>query len=132
MRPRGWIREETEKGQRLGAFPRTRRKERKRLEETAKPCLSSTDHWLATKFLYWFDPLLSAHCSTFALLPVWNPCHSSAHAKTARALADTSPPTSPIFIIIYSKNPVLPANNLPSVCHGKRPLLFPSPGTVLP
>src|SRR5882757_3547081 len=93
MRPRGWIREEPLKGQRLEALPRTRRKGIKRLEETAKPCLSSTDHWLATKFLCWFDPLLSAHS------------HSPAHAKTARALADTSPPTSPIFIIIYSKNP---------------------------
>src|SRR6266567_2017267 len=55
MRRRGWSREETVKGQRLEALPRTRRKERKKLEETAKPCLSSTDHWLATKFLCWFD-----------------------------------------------------------------------------
>ena len=31
------------------------------VEENAKPCLSSTDHWLATKFLCWFDPLLSTH-----------------------------------------------------------------------
>src|SRR3984957_14129859 len=97
MRPRGWIHEEPLKGQRLEALPRMRRKEIKKLQDTAKPCLSSTDNWLATKFLCWFDPLLSTHSSTFARLPVWNPWHSSAHAKPARALADTSPPTSPIL-----------------------------------
>src|ERR1700724_3993235 len=97
MRPRGWIHEEPLKGQRLEALPRTRRKEIKKLQDTAKPCLSSTDDWLATKFLCWFDPLLSTHSSTFALLPVWNPCHSSAHAKTAARWPIQAPPTSPIL-----------------------------------
>src|SRR5579864_7855706 len=41
MRPRGWIRQEPLKGQLLGALPRKRCKEIKRLEETAKPCLST-------------------------------------------------------------------------------------------
>src|SRR5882757_8336664 len=58
MRLRDWIREERLKGRRLEALPRTQRKEIKRLEGTAKPYLSSTDHWLETKFLRWLDPTI--------------------------------------------------------------------------